>query len=145
MSVKQKLHIAQELLKQTSCLLTQQTKEQTKENFKRLSESLKTLSLQNDKDFQTQKMAFSILNDVIQVCVNKMKDYYGIYEERLVETQLLNQVSQKTFTEKELAEKLVKILREDENKVLINKMNINTLMKVLQIQIQDSSQESLEE
>lgn len=78
--------------------MTEETRKETKENFKRLSESLKTLDLQDDKDFESEKMAFSILNNVIQVCVNKMKDYYGIYEDRLKETELLNEITQKTFT-----------------------------------------------
>lgn len=145
MSVKQKLHIAQELLKQTSYLLTEETRKETKENFKRLSESLKTLDLQDDKDFESEKMAFSILNNVIQVCVNKMKDYYGIYEDRLKETELLNEITQKTFTQKDFAQKLAKILKEDANKEMISKMNINTFMNILQVEIQDSSEESNQE
>ena len=137
MSAKNKLRIAAQLLKQTSKLATKESIEKLKKELIKLQHFLDEVQIQNDLDKNVEKMALTILHQVIVVSMEKMCQYYDCFFDdtnRIYTLEKINQIKHKTLQAKQLQVFLKEFLDSSDGE-LLKKININEFLRQNDIKI----------
>ena len=139
MSAKSKLKIATSFLKEVGDVVSNDIKDQVKEDLSKLELLVNSYDSLNDTDEYSERMAYSILKDVAEVCFKRLDAFYG-YNTDSKFTYILELIGdKKVYSKKELNDLLMKLINNEKVSEEIKDMNINDFIK--EYGLEESSEE----
>lgn len=134
MSAKNKLRIALFILKEASIIEYDQ---QLNEQLKNLQMFLNDFQIQDDEEYEVQRMALGILNQTVKISLQRMNKYYKylmLDDAQIQKSGMIAQIKNKQYQIQNFCQILQKIL-DQKNGQFYKQMNINTFLKKNDIKI----------
>lgn len=145
MSVKKKIQIAYDLLKQTCQVLDESLQQSISSDLQNLQIYLKSLQ-ESQETMQMQIMSVKILHDTFLLCLKELTKKYKLqfsifnqsnYFEQL---QQLDSIKQKQYTEQQIKDIFVQLLFNNKNKQVCS-MNIKDFLNRYKLKIKGKNDE----